>query len=72
MKMFCCELKLVIDICNKWIQQKFTNQRLVLDFATKKKFKQENLLDFNNQCCICGFELGVTKMYGAHSLKKSH
>ena len=72
MEMFCCELKLVIDICNKWIYKKFTKQRLVLDFTTKKKFKEQNPLNFNNECCIYGLELGVTKMYGARSNRKSY
>ena len=36
MEMFCCELKLVVDICKKWINTKFSS-RLALDFRTKKK-----------------------------------
>ena len=72
MGIFCCELEFVVDICNNWIYQKFTKQRFFLDFATKKKFKEQNPLNFNDDCCICGFELGVTKTYGASSDKRSY
>ena len=72
MEMFCCELKLVVDICKKWIYTKFTRDRLVLNFGTKKKFKEANPLEFNDLCCIRGFELSVTKMYGAKSQKMSY
>ena len=72
MEMFCCELKLVVAIGNKWIYNRFTRQRLVLDFGTKKKFKEQNPLNFNDLCCICGFELGVTEMSRAQSAKESY
>ena len=41
-EMFCCELKLMVDVCKKLIYNKFTRQRLLLDFGTKKKFKEQN------------------------------
>ena len=59
-EMFCCELKLVVDICKKWIKTKFSS-RLVLSFGTKNKFREQNPLNFDKACCICGFDLSVSK-----------
>ena len=44
MEMFCCKLKFVVDICNNWIYQKFTKQRVFLDSATK----EQNPLNFKS------------------------
>ena len=66
--MFCCKLKFVVDICNNWIYQKFTKQTVFLDSATK----EQSPLTFNDDCCICGFELGVTKIHSASSDKTSY
>ena len=71
MEMFCCELKLVVDICKKWINTTFSS-RLVLDFGFKKRFKEQNPLNFDDRCCICGFELSVSKKYGPKTDKMSY
>ena len=39
-EMFCYELKLVVDICKKWINAKFSS-RLELSLGTKKKLKNK-------------------------------
>ena len=70
-EMFCCELKLVVDICKKWIKTKFSS-RLELSLGTKKKIKEQNPLNFDGKCCICGFELSVSKKYGLISNKMSY
>ena len=41
MEMFCCELKLVVDICKKWIYTKFTRERFVLNFGTTKSLRNK-------------------------------
>ena len=69
-EMFCCELKLVVDICKKWIKTKFSS-RLELSLGTKKKFQEQNPLNFEDKCCICGFDLSVSKKYGPKSDKMS-
>ena len=69
---FCCELKFAVDICKKWIYEKFMRKDLSLDLATKTKFKKENPLCYDNPCIICGFELGTAKVYGADSSKLSY
>ena len=35
---FCCELKFAVDICKKWVYEKFMGKNLLLDLATKTKF----------------------------------
>ena len=62
-EMFWCELKLVVDICKQWIKTKF-NSRFELSLGTKQKFKEQNPLNFDEACCICGFDLSVSKKYG--------
>ena len=37
--MFSCELKFVINICKKWINEKFTRRYLEPDLFTKQRFK---------------------------------
>ena len=71
-KSHCCKLKFVIDVYNKWIYQKFKKQRLSLDLGTNNRFRKENPVDYDDKCCICGFELGVIKTYGADPEKKSY
>ena len=70
-KKFCCELKLVVDICKKWIKSKFSSH-LELSLGAKKEFKEQNPLNFDDLCCICGFELGVSKKYGPKSDKMTY
>ena len=50
--MFCCELKVAVDICKKWVHQRFNKKNLILDLATKENFKKENPLDYDNLCVI--------------------
>ena len=39
--MFSCELKFTIDICKKWIDEKFSMRYLELGPSTKQRFKRE-------------------------------
>ena len=70
-EMFCCELKLIVDICKKWIQKK-SSSRMELSLATKRKFKEQNPLNFDDKCCICGVELSASKKYGPKSNKMTY
>ena len=70
-EMFCCELKFLVDICKKFIRDKF-NTSLELSFEAKKKFREHSQLNFDNLCCICSFELGVGKKYGPNSDKMTY
>ena len=70
-EMFCCKLKLVVDICKKWINTKFIS-RLKLSLETWKIFKEQNPLNFDDPCCVCGFDLSVSKKYGPKSDKMSY
>ena len=45
------------------------SSRLELSLGTKKKFKEQNPINFDDKCHICGFELSVTKKYGPKSNK---
>ena len=36
--MFCCELKFVVDICKKWVYEKFMKRNLSLDLVTKVNY----------------------------------
>ena len=70
-EMLCCELKLVVDLCKKWIKTNFSS-RLELSLATKKTFQEQNPLNFEDKCCICRFDLSVSKKYGPKSDKMSY
>ena len=70
--MFCCKLKLVVDICKKWTYKKFMRKNLYLDLTIKTKFKNENKICYDNPCVICDFDLGTAKVYGADSNKEHH
>ena len=65
-EMFCCEF--LKDICSKFINETFKD-RFQLSFGVTKAFREQIPLNFEENCCICGFELGVAKRYGPNSTK---
>ena len=58
----------MVDICKKWTYEKFIRKNLTFDLSSKIL----NKIDYNKQCVICGFDLGVAKEYGADSNKMSY
>ena len=70
-KMFCCELKYVVDIPKKFISEKF-KERFELTLETKNKFTEENPLNFEENCSICGFKLGIRTFYDSKTDKMTY
>ena len=68
MEMFNCELKFVIDICHAWLNKEFSHKKSHLDIFSKKRYKEENPLDFSKtKCVICNFNIGVATKNGPRS-----
>ena len=70
-EMFCCELKFLVDISKKFLAEKFKD-RLKLTLEAKNKFKEQNSLDIEQLCSICGFDIGAAKKYGTSADKMSY
>ena len=64
-EMFDCELKFVIDICKKWMDEKFMRKNAALNMHSKQKYKKKNHVDFSStKCATCNFNLGLATTKG--------
>ena len=60
--MFSCKLRFVIDICKKWVGEKFIRRylELDLDIFTKQRFRKNNPTRWREtKCSICNFDLAM-------------
>ena len=66
--MFSCELKFILDIYEKWSDEKFTCRNMELDLFTKQRYRREYPLDWENgRCSICVFDLSLGRANGPES-----
>ena len=64
-EMFNCELKFVIDVCKKWMDEKFMRKNAALKMHSKQKYKKKNHVDFSStKCATCNFNLGLATTKG--------
>ena len=65
MEMFDCELKFVIEICKKWMTEKFMRKKCHLDMRSKQEYKKKNPADFSStKCVICNFNIALATTNG--------
>ena len=68
MEMFNCELKFVIDICKKWMAEKFTRKNVTLGMRIKQEYKIKNPVYFSStKCVICNFNIVLATTNGRFS-----
>ena len=65
--MFFCELKFLVDILKKWINDKFTRRYLELDLFTKQRFRRNNPVRWRETTCsLCDCDLAAGASNGPH------